>query len=423
MSLDRSQAPEFQIPEDFQLVQPEKFILQSGAKLYLMPTPNLDAVKIEITGKGQRANLPLSQSLLPSFTLQMMLEGCENKNSEDIANFLDFHASEISPVVSFGFEGLSLLSTKIHIFEILPILLEIIHSPTFPKEILAKRKSQRKLSIQLEREKTAARAGQLFRQALFGKTHPYGVEVDFHHVDEITQEQMEFYSKNMLWQDLEIFVTGNFDSEEWKSLTTFLEKIPNRPLAESVLIPEPASTLKIEENRPNSVQSSLRLGTFSIPKNHPDYIALTVFNTILGGYFGSRLIKNIREDKGHTYGIYSSLAEIGDSNYWLISADVQKEYTQEVIREIYHEVQQLCTVPISQDELEIVKNYQIGQMLSRFSSSFDLMDRFRAVHYSGLDLSFYEEKLDYLKNFQADDVLAIGQKYFKDKEFIEVVVG
>ena len=161
--LDRRLAPEFRIPDDFDLIEPEKHILQSGANVFHMPTPNLDAVKIEVIGKGQRANLPLSQTLLPSFTLQMLAEGTHKRDAEQIANFLDFHASEISPILTFGHEGMSILSTKLHIFEILPLFLEMIETPTFPLEMLAKRKSQRRLSIQLEKEKTASRASQLFR--------------------------------------------------------------------------------------------------------------------------------------------------------------------------------------------------------------------------------------------------------------------
>ena len=117
------------------------------------------------------------------------------------------------------------------------------------------------------------------------------------------------------------------------------------------------------------------------------------------------------------------MAEIGDTNYFVIAADVQKAFTDEVIREIEHEVQLLCREPLNQDELEIVRNYQIGQMLSRFSSAFDLMDRFRAVHHSGLDLDFYQQKLSFLKKFTPEDILKIGQKYFKDQQLIQVIVG
>jgi predicted Zn-dependent peptidase len=227
----------------------------------------------------------------------------------------------------------------------------------------------------------------------------------------------------MLWQDLEIFVCGDFEENELKGLCALLGELPNRKRVPEPFLPAAETNFHVIESRENAVQSSIRIGNWSISKTDPDFFALSVFNTILGGYFGSRLIKNIREDKGHTYGISSSLAEIGDTNYWVIGADVQKAFYQEVIEEIYFEIEKLASEPIDEDELEVVRNYMIGQMLSRFSSSYDLMDRFRSVHHSGLDFSFYTQKLAYLKSFTSKDVTRMGEKYFKKKPFIEVVVG
>ena len=423
MLLDRSKAPEFRIPEDFELTPPFETQLSNGARLFFNNTPTLDVVKIEVIGKGNKASLPISQNLIPAFTLILLQEGIKSKSSEEIAEFFDFHASEVNPILSFAHEGLGLLTTKKHLGDVLPVFIELFTEATFPLESLEKRKSQKRLGLKLEKEKTAVRAGQLFRKSLFGSDHPYGVEPIESHVDEVTAERLEFYYREMLWQNIEIFVSGNFSDSELEKISDQLSAIPNRKESEKVLIPEIITNLQWIESRENAVQSSIRMGSFSIPKSHPDFIGLSVLNTILGGYFGSRLIKNIREDKGHTYGIYSSLAEIGHSEYWVISADVQKAFYQEVIQEIYHEINTLADQPIQDDELEVVRNYMIGQMLSRFSSPFDLMDRFRAVHHSGLDFSYYFNKLKYLKSFKANDLQALAQKYYKDKKLVEVVVG
>lgn len=423
MTLDRSKAPDFRIPEDFELFPPSEFLLNNGARLFFIPTPNLAAVKIEVLGKGNRASLPLDETLIPSFTLQMVLEGTTSKNSEDLSNFFDFQASEVSPILSYSHEGLSLLTTKKHINEVIPVFLTLFTDAIFPEEYLEKKQSQRKLSIRLEKEKTASKASQLFRKALFGANHPYGLETEEKHVDSVTSAKLKTYYGNLLFQDLEVFVSGDFSENELQYLCNILGDLPNRKQIEAPLFPSAETTFQIIESRENAVQSSIRIGNWSIPKTDPDYFALSVFNTILGGYFGSRLIKNIREDKGHTYGISSSLAEIGDSNYWVIGADVQKAYYKEVIDEIYKEIEKLVSEPIDADELEVVRNYLIGQMLSRFSSSFDLMDRFRSVHHSGLDFSFYTQKLAFLKSFTAKEIQKAGKKYFANSPLIEVVVG
>jgi predicted Zn-dependent peptidase len=179
----------------------------------------------------------------------------------------------------------------------------------------------------------------------------------------------------------------------------------------------------LHEERVGALQSSIRIGGWSIPKSHTDFHALSVVNTVLGGYFGSRLVKNIREEKGHTYGISSSLVEIGDYSYWVIGADVQKKFKDEVIEEISREIGRLTSEPIKGDELEIVRNYLIGQMFSKFSSSFDLMDRFRTVHYSGLDFSYYVQKMEFLRSLDAENLLAVSNRYFSNQEKIVVSVG
>lgn len=423
MALDRSKAPDFRVPEDFELFPPTEFLLKNGAKLFFIPTPNLAAVKIEVLGKGNRASLPLDETLIPSFTLQMLQEGTVSKTAEELANFFDFHASEVSPMLTYSHEGLSLLTTKKHLAEVIPVFLSLFTESVFPEEYLEKKQSQRKLSIRLEKEKTASKASQLFRKALFGSNHPYGLETEEKHVETVTKDKLKSYYAEMLWQDLELFVCGDFEGNELKNLCELLGGLPNRKRVQEPILPVAETIYHVIESRENTVQSSIRIGNWSISKTDPDFFALSVFNTILGGYFGSRLIKNIREDKGHTYGIYSSLAEIGDSNYWVIGADVQKAFYQEVIEEIYFEIEKLVSEPINEDELEVVRNYMIGQMLSRFSSSYDLMDRFLSVYHSGLDFNFYTQKLAFLKSFTAEDVTRIGKKYFKQRPLVEVAVG
>lgn len=423
MLLDRSKAPEFIIPEDFELTAPQKKKLSGNRDLFFVPTPNLEAVKLEVIGKSQRLTLPLEKSLVSSFTLQMLSEGTKTQSEAQLSDFFDFHASEVHPTVTYSHEGMSLVTTKRHLLDVLPVFISLFDQATFPLDSLEKRKTQRKLGIQLEREKSGSRASQLFRKALFGQNHPYGLEITEALVDQIEQTDLLEYYQNKLFIDTEFFLCGDLSELELEQLVAVLEKIPIASTNKQITLPSLQTSSVIHEDRPLALQSSIRLGSWSIPKTDPDFQAISVFNAILGGYFGSRLIKNIREEKGHTYGINSSLKEIGESCYWVIGADVQKMHKEEVISEIYKEIARLVNEPVSEEELEVVRNYLIGQMLKRFSSSFDLIDQFRAVHHSGLNFDFYAEKLDYLRKFTANDIFEIGKKYFANPPFVEVLVG
>ncbi len=423
MSIDRSKAPQFSLPSEFTLPAPQQFQLSKGNRLFFFRTPGIDAVKLEVIGASSRSTLPNLHALIPSFTLQMLQEGTTQASAQQLAEFFDYHGAEVYPTLSYTQEGLSLLCIKKHLFALLPTFISLFTEATFPVENLEKRKSQRKLSLKLDQEKPSSRAGQLFKKGLFGSEHPYGQEITEAHISEITPELLKAYYQTQLWKDCSLFLSGDFTLQELDTLVAQLEQLPLKHGAQLQELAIPSSTLIFEEDKEGAVQSSIRLGAWAIPKKHADYPALAVFNTLLGGYFGSRLVKNIREDKGHTYGIHSTLVELDQYAYWMIAADVKKEHQKEVFEEIDKEIHRLRSELADSEEIEILRNYLVGQLFSKFSSPFDLIEQFKGVYYSGLDFSFYENRFNYLKKFTAADLLNIGERYFSCADRVKVRVG
>ncbi|WP_228527486.1 M16 family metallopeptidase [Pararhodonellum marinum] len=419
---DRSKAPEFQIPDHIDLIQPRKWTLKNGIPLYYIQTDTIEAVKLEVIFQTPLKKIPEGKGLVPFFTLHMLLEGTHNLPSEELDNFFDHYASEVEFISSFEQHGLSLLCTAKHFKDVLPVFRSLFTEAVFPKKELDTRKAQKKLSIALQLDKNPARANQLIRKALFGSDHPFGFIAREEDVDEVSVEDLKtFYQDNFLNRP-ELFLTGPLGDDQVTEIMKAFEDLPNLAAPIHLLDYQFNPNEKITETRAKSVQSTIRIGQHLISKKHPDHHGLMVFNTILGGYFGSRLIRNIREDKGHTYGIYSSIGSLNPTDYWLVMADVQKGFAEEVIEEVYKEIDRLKSEAVSHDELETVRNYMIGHFLSSFSSPFDLISRFKSIHQHGLDYSFYEEQLQYIRKFTPEDVLRIGQQYFKEN-FIEVVVG
>ncbi|GGF30079.1 M16 family metallopeptidase [Echinicola rosea] len=421
--LDRSKAPDFNIPESIELTRPIKRTLKNGVPLYFIPTPAIDAIKLEIITESNKQLLPEEDGLVPFFTLNMLLEGTKTMSSPGLDNFFDHYASEVDTISTFEQQGVSLLSTKKHFLSVLPVFRSLLTEAVFPEKELLKRKSQKALTIAMQQEQNGARANQLYRKALFGPSHPFGFISEERHVNAVTKEKLVDYYQEKFLISPELFVIGNLNDLE---ITRIMEAFEDLTIHEShkkpdefILWPEK----RLTEEKDKAVQSSIRLGQHLIPKTHPDYHALTVFNTILGGYFGSRLIKNIREDKGYTYGIYSSIGSLEKSDYWVVMADVQKGHADEVIREVYSEIEKLKTLPVCPDELEIVRNFMAGHFLSSFSNAFDLINRFKAIHYAGLDYDFYEAQLQFFKTFTPEEVMESGKKYFDTDNIIEVVVG
>ncbi|MDO6436425.1 pitrilysin family protein [Cyclobacterium sp. 1_MG-2023] len=423
MSIDRSLAPPYSIPEKIHLTPPEKRVLPNGTPIYYIPFPNIDAIKIEVVFPINNSKDQHSKPLQPFFMLYMLLEGTKTMNSEKLDDFFDFHASEVDIISGYERQGLSLLTTKKHLLEVLPVFRSLFTEAVFPEKELNKRKSQKKLSISIKNEQTSARANQLIRKSLFEKDHPFGYQVTEDDVDEVQQNDLiEYYEKDFLLSP-QIFLTGQLSDKDLNQIELLFSDLPLSPKTPHLLPTGVVQSSKLLEKKPEALQSSIRIAKWMIPKSHPDYPALSVLNTLLGGYFGSRLIKNIREEKGYTYGINSFLGELNGNEYWMTVADVKGGYGEAVIQEVYKEIERLKTEPVPAGELEIIKNYLAGSILANFSSPFDQMSHFQHVHFQGLNFDYYTRHLDYIKNFDGRDIMTMANRYFNEKEMLEVIVG
>jgi predicted Zn-dependent peptidase len=188
---------------------------------------------------------------------------------------------------------------------------------------------------------------------------------------------------------------------------------------------QPASQAKklVHIKKPGALQTAIKIGAASINKRHPDYPALKVLNVILGGYFGSRLMKNIREEKGLTYGISSNVFSFNLSGYKFISTEVSKKNTQNTIDEIFKEIVNLQTKPVEKEELSIAKNYMLGEMVRMFDGPFAIAESFRSAWEFGLDNSYYYRLADKIKSIGPDEITSIAATYYKLDELYVITAG
>jgi predicted Zn-dependent peptidase len=171
------------------------------------------------------------------------------------------------------------------------------------------------------------------------------------------------------------------------------------------------------------MQSSIRIGRRLFKRQHPDFYRMIVANEVLGGYFGSRLMRNIREDKGFTYGISSSIAPMRQEGYWVIGTDVKKEFTQATIDEIEKEINRLQTELVADNELETVKNYLAGEFAGSLHTPFEIADRVRLMVLEGLEADFYSNYIQRLRVVTAADIQTMAQKYWQWDDLQRVIIG
>lgn len=421
--LDRSKAPAFRIPDSIQLLHPDVRTLPNGIPIYCIPTPEIQIIRMEICVSMALDNLLVEKRLIPFFTLEMLTEGTKTKNSEMLADFFDTFAAEVDTSLGFEYMQINLTGTKKHFLKVLPVFRELLTESVFPEEELSKKKRQKSLQLSVNRGKTSYWASQLFKREMFGADHPFGQISVAEDVDTVTREDLIMFYENRLWNKPQIFLTGNVGNEEIEAIGELLGNLPARSITpvESKFVNRP--THRVQEEKKDAVQSTIRVGCHVIPNSHPDHLPFWVMNTLLGGFFGSRLSKNIREDKGHTYGIYSAVGSLHNSDYWMVAADVIKAHSEEVFTEIYREIERIKHEPIPSHELENLRNYMAGKLLSQFNSSFEMIGKYKSAHLSGLDLHYYQRQLEYILNFKENDIRSAAQKHLDPGHFVEILVG
>jgi predicted Zn-dependent peptidase len=247
-------------------------------------------------------------------------------------------------------------------------------------------------------------------------------------LEALTHEALVSYHQQWLQPDnAYLIVVGQFDQEQvLAELTQYfghlpLTEPPAQPSTAQAMLPL-ATSGRHHVARPG-VQATVRLGHLAMPRTHPDFYRMTVVNTILGGYFGSRLMKNIREEKGYTYGIGSAWFSYKHSGAFVIQADTGNEYVEDLIKEVKHEISRLAETGVSPDELNLVKNYLVGRNLSQRETAFQLGDTLRYALFHGMSFAELDRRFAVIEAMQPEEIAPLVQQYLKPEDLLEVVVG
>jgi predicted Zn-dependent peptidase len=400
--------------------------LANGIPVYYINAGTQDVVKIELIFRAGAYNQDMP--LLANTTNAMLEEGTKKHNSEEIASMLDYYGSFLETSAHQDYAVVALYSLGKHVSKVLPLLEEIIKEPTFPQEefdVYIKTKKQRFL---VDDQKVRVVAARNFPSILFGDIHPYGHAVKINEYDNLKTELLkQFHSSHYSPDGCAIIISGRVDEKHLKLLADYFGSSSWKPVSSNGSakeLPLKASTEKkhlIEKK--GALQSAIKLGRPLFLKNHPDSIPFQILNTIFGGYFGSRLMANIREDKGYTYGIGSGVVFLKHAGYLQISSEVGANVCANALVEVYKEMDRLCTDLVPAEELQLVKNYLTGNFMRSMDGPFSLAERFKNIWLHGLDYSYYEKYLQTLNDITAEQLRNIAGKYLAKDSIYELVVG
>lgn len=397
----------------------------NGIKFHFLKG-NGDFVRIDVHFYAGKAFQ--EQFLVSAFTNAMLREGTKYHSSCELAEKLDFYGAWLNAGASTEKASLTLYSLQKFLPNTLKILEEIMKYPIFPENEFLTLKKQKKQSYLLSQEKVEIISEQEFFKRVYGPKSKYSATAELNDYESIQREWIEeFYNHFYTVAPSDVFVMGNLSQEEVKKIEAIFESYPplkNVPKDSSLYHFSPQLEEEIVIKKENSVQAAINIGCQLFSRKHPDFHKFTLLNTVLGGYFGSRLMSNIREEKGYTYGIQSSVYTNLETGHIQISTQTANEYIDSVVAEIYKELKRLCKELIPKDELDIVKNYMIGSMARTLDGDFSRAGFYISVNNYKMEIEEYvNTKLEVINNTTSEELKTLAQKYFEGKRMHQVIVG
>jgi predicted Zn-dependent peptidase len=423
--LNRLETPAFKTIDKIDIIKAKKEKLNNGIDFFSINAGSQEITKIEFVFK---AGMYYQSAALIASTANTLIEsGTKSYTANQISDGIDFFGSFLELEVGQDFAIVTLYSLNKYLDESLKFIEEVIKSPIFPADEFKIHLANKKQKHLINSQKVDILARREFTELLFGKEHPYGVQVKENDFERITLDDIKtFFNDHYHSGNCTIIASGYLPNDILNTLNTFFgnnswgntTKINTKTVA--------IETTKQQKHfieRPDAIQSAVKVGRLLFNKTDPDYFKFQVLNTILGGYFGSRLMANIREDKGYTYGIGSGLASFVNGGYFAISTEVGADVTKQTLEEIYKELAGLRKDLVSDNELETVRNYILGHFLRSVDGPFSLADKFKGIWEFGLDYSYFDNYFKAVKTVTPKELRDLANKYLKEEDLIECVVG
>lgn len=422
--MNRTEAPGLQQIDRLDIRNYTEHTLINGANLIIVGGVEQELIRVELIFHGGRWYEP--KKVISRTVCSLMQKGTSTKSAKQIADSIDYFGAHVEIHPGQDFTSMSIFCLRKYLAEILPIAEEILLDATFPEEELNMFIARKKQKLRINAQNTDFHADRKFSAVLFGDAHPYGYSMTEETLDDLQRDDLVRYHRNHYNPgSAMIFVSGNVSDKDIAMIDACFGKyaVTDKHVSPTDKSIHTNAEHKFFIPKDDSVQSSVRIGTLSIGKTHPDFPDLNVLNTLFGGYFGSRLMTNIREDKGYTYGIYSSITHYRHASYFSIETEVGNEVCASALEEIYKEMDLLKKVAVAEDELSIVRNYMLGGLLRATDGPFNRINVIKNTMLSGLTLSYFDNLERAIRNISADRIMELAQQYFDYETMKEVVCG
>jgi len=421
---DRKHAPEIVDAVNFklQLKHAEKFVLKNGVEVYAVDAGAEEVLAVEWVFSA--GNWFEEQNLVAATTNFLLRNGTSKKTAFQINEYFEYYGAYLNRACYNETATITLHCLSKHIKELLPSVRELIVDSVMPQEELDIYQQNMKQRLKVNLKKSDFVASRLIDVYLYGESHPYGKYSKLEDFDTLNKEQLlDFYKKYYQQGKLVLFVAGKLPADIASLLDQYFGDLPNQPVALQEIMAQPAADRKYRiTNDEAGVQGSVRMARSFPNRHHPDFMKVMVLNTLLGGFFGSRLMSNIREEKGYTYGIHSFIQNHIHDTAWMISTEAGKDVCEATIEEVYKEMKLLREQVVDEEELLLVRNYMMGGILGDLDGPFQIMGRWKNIVLNNLTEQYFYDSIHTIKTISAEELQFLAQKYLQPEAFYELVV-
>ncbi len=424
MGITELKIPEIQV--DWSQLKLDSFEIKrfsNGARLYQIQTTKPGLCSFEIVFKNGR--ISEHKKLVSRMSANQIQEGSPDLNSAQVADIIDFYGANLSIHADLDFTVISMSCLQKHFDYLTTFLNGLILNPAYRDEDLQKAKRFFNSQLQHQLVEPDYVSYREFTAIVYGRDSSYGYNTTPEIIEALnTQDLFKYQSENYIAGLMEVFYCGDLNHDIGQHLEGLID-----PFGKSVsphvqaYSANPGSAAVKHFPIEHCAQISLKLGMRCIPKRHPDFYGLYVLNTILGDYFGSRLMKNLREDKGYTYDIHSTLdAQVHDGCFY-ISAELNPDQIDNAIFHIKEELNKLRTELIPKEELELVKNYICGNIMRHMDGPFQTMAflKILVTEYGSTDV--FPQLLEAILKIEPTTLRGLANKYFDPEKMILVTAG
>jgi len=407
---------------DLKLKPYEKHVLNNGTEVFVIDAGAEEVLQLEWVFYA--GNWFENKNLVAASTNFLLKNGTSKKNAFQLNEHFEYYGSYLNRNCYNETATVSLHCLSKHLEVLLPVVREMLIDSVFPEEEISTYKQNMKQRLNVNLKKSDFVAGRLIDAYLYGEAHPYGRYTKFEDFDSVTREEVQnFYKQFYQNGKFVLFVGGKVPSNLFSLLNQYFGDLSCQKVSIADLSSYPASEKKYRvTNDPQGVQGAIRMGILFPNRHHPDFIKAQVLNNVFGGFFGSRLMSNIREEKGYTYGIYSYLENHIQQSAWIISTEAGRDVCEPTITEVYKEMEELRNEPIDDEELLLVRNYMMGSILGDLDGPFHIISRWKNIILNGLNENYFYDQIESIKKVSSTELQELANKYLIAENFYELVV-